>query len=100
MPNQPFHYLNASSYYIYGIKIIYVKIDDFVNLILPSAGRDGSEGRKKAKVSLYIDVCVCVYKHTHMCTCGCICAHVLACCAAIGEDPVFMKREKWFSSYF
>lgn len=72
-----------------------VKIDDFGNLILPSAGRDGSEGRKKAKVSLYIDGCVC--KYTHVCACGCMCAHILACGAGISEDPVFMKRENWFS---
>lgn len=48
-----------------------MKIDVFVNLILPSAGRDGSEGRKKAKVSLYIDACVCVNIH--------MCVHVSAC---------------------
>lgn len=31
-----------------------------MNLILPSAGRDGSEGRKKAKVSILMCVCVCI----------------------------------------
>lgn len=51
--------------------------DDFVNLILPSAGRDGSEGRKKAKVSLYINVCVCVCKYTYVCACVHISWHVV-----------------------